>query len=57
MKVIQIFSNLVDVFTGNEWEQWSRWRNSGGIWNQVGGNKVKNPDLIINTIKGKKNGT
>lgn len=41
MKTIKISSKLVDVFTGDGWENWSRWEKSKtGFLKQVGGAEI-----------------
>jgi hypothetical protein len=50
MKTYPIFANLVDVFQGDGWFQWSRWRKVKGRWFQVGGTEVKVPVLIIKEL-------
>ena len=50
MKIYPLFTKLVDVFIGDGWLNWSRWRAVNGKWNQVGGIEVKNKSLIINQL-------
>ena len=41
MKKIYINKHLVDVFTGDGWENWSRWEKSKtGFLKQVGGSPI-----------------
>jgi len=54
MKVYTIFTNLVDVFSGDGWLSWSRWRNIKGHWVQVGGTTISHPALIIKQLSSTK---
>lgn len=38
--VIKITNNLVDVFTGDDWYNWSRMRRIKGRWVPVRGHKL-----------------
>lgn len=52
MKIYPIFTNLVDIFTGDGWEQWSRWRLiNKKHWIQIGGQKITHPALIIKHLQ------
>ncbi len=49
MKIIYIYKNLIDVFTGEGWDNWSRWEKSkSGFLKQIGGKPV--PGFIKNII-------
>lgn len=50
MKVIQIYPSLADVFTGDGWENWSRWKRAKGVWFQIGGNKIEHSALILKQL-------
>lgn len=54
MKLYPIFANLIDVFAGDGWYTWSRWRNIKGHWIQVGGPTIQHPALIIKELSEKK---
>jgi hypothetical protein len=57
MKLYQIFPSLIDVFLGDTWENWSRWKMINKSWIQIGGSKIQHPALIIKELrKGEKNG-
>lgn len=56
MKTIIIFTSLVDVFTEDGWENWSRWRLiNKKHWVQIGGQKIKHPALIIKHLQENQN--
>ncbi len=57
MKLYTIFASLVDVFSGDGWENWSRWRLIKGHWIQVGGPTIKHPALIIKSLTEANNGS
>lgn len=50
MKLYSIYANLVDVFQGEGWLSWSRWRNIKGHWIQIGGPKIEHPALVIKEL-------
>lgn len=54
MKVYPIFNNLADVFQGDGWSNWSRWRFIKNHWVQIAGNKIDHPALIIKSLQGVK---
>jgi len=54
MKVYPIFTSLVDVFQGDGWSNWSRWRLVKRHWVQIAGNKIDHPALIIKELQGVK---
>lgn len=54
MKLYPVFANLVDVFAGDGWYSWSRWRNIKGHWIQVGGTTIQHPALIIKELSERK---
>jgi len=57
MKLYPIFPSLVDVFSGDGWENWSRWKNNRKTWIQINGAKIEHPALIIKELrKEEKNG-
>lgn len=50
----QVTNNLVDVFHGEGWENWSRWYiNPSGYIKQVGGTEPEKPirSTIINSLR------
>lgn len=51
MKVYPIFASLVDIFLGEGWLNWSRWRMIKGHWVQIAGNKIDHPALIIKELQ------
>jgi hypothetical protein len=56
MKLYPIYPSLVDVFSGDGWYNWSRWKCIKKTWIQIQGNKVEHPALIIKTLyEGNKN--
>lgn len=50
MKTIYIYPNLVDVFSGDGWENWSRWRCIKNHWIQIKGTPIQHSALIIKTL-------
>ena len=50
MKLYPIFPSLVDVFAGDGWENWSRWKSIKGTWFQIGGSKINHPALILKSL-------
>ena len=50
MKIYPLYTKLVDVFIGDGWLNWSRWRSMNGKWKQISGIEVKNPALITNQL-------
>jgi hypothetical protein len=51
MKLYPIFPSLVDVFSGDGWETWSRWKNIKKVWVQIAGPKVEHPALILKELR------
>lgn len=50
MKALYIFANLADVFSGDGWTNWSRWRMIKGHWIQINGPTIAHPALIIKQL-------
>lgn len=53
IKTYKIFNNLVDIFLGDGWETWSRWKQVKNSWIQVAGPPCKELEpLILKNLKG-----
>ncbi len=51
MKLYPIYTSLVDVFSGEGWETWSRWKLIKKSWVQIAGTKVEHPALILKELR------
>ena len=51
MKLYPIYTSLVDVFSGDGWEIWSRWKLIKKSWVQIAGSKVEHPALILKELR------
>jgi len=42
---------LIDIFTGDGWESWSRWLKIKDKWKQINGNPIKNTIPILKFLQ------
>ena len=52
MKLYPISNSMIDVFIGDGWYNWSRWRKMKGGWFQVSGPTVEQPALVLKSLIG-----